>query len=282
MHHFVSLALAAAVFAGSAALAAGEAADGASVSPPPRGARLDYQLGADYRLPSGTRVVVRDWFAGRAPKHVYAICYVNAFQTQPDEPGVERPDERSAWPQQLVLGELEDPGWPGELLIDISGAAARTAALNHVAPMIRACARKGFEAVEFDNLDSWTRFRGTPKHTLVPFGRTDAVAYAEALTKVAHDNGLAVGRKNTPQLGRKASRDVIGFDFAIAEECARYQECGRYRRVFGKRVLMIEYRSSDLRQACRWHGSAVSIVRRDRALRTPDRSGYRFARCPSR
>ncbi len=28
--------------------------------------------------------------------------------------------------------------------------------------MIDGCARKGFDAVEFDNLDSWTRFDGTP------------------------------------------------------------------------------------------------------------------------
>jgi hypothetical protein len=225
--------------------------------------------------------VVRDWFAGRAPKHVYAICYVNAFQTQPDESGVARPDEQSAWPDQLVLESLEDPGWQGELLIDISAAAKRSAAVSHVTPMIRACARKGFEAIEFDNLDSWTRFRGTPDDALVPFDRTDAIAYAKALTRVAHRDGLAVGRKNTPQLGRETSRRVIGFDFGIAEECARYRECGRHRQVFGKRVLMIEYRRADFKRACRWHGGKASVVRRDRDLRTPGSPGYRYASCRS-
>jgi hypothetical protein len=161
MRVFLSIALAATVAAGAFAVADHDPVRSASISPPPRAAKLDYQLGGDYRLPSGTRIVVRDWFAGRAPKHVYAICYVNAFQTQPDEPDTERPDEQSSWPEQLVLNGLEDPGWPGELLIDISTSAKRTVAVSHVTSMIEACAQKGFEAVEFDNLDSWTRFRGT-------------------------------------------------------------------------------------------------------------------------
>jgi hypothetical protein len=112
--------------------------------------------------------------------------------------------------------------------------------------------------------------------------RHDAIAYAKALTRVAHRNGLAVGRKNTPQFGRHVSRNVIGFDFAIAEECARYHECGRYRQVFGNRVLMVEYRRADFKRACRWHGSDVSVVRRDRDLRTAGSPGYRYANCRSR
>ena len=55
----------------------------------------------------------------------YSICYVNAFQTQDDEAGVKRPDERSAWPADLVLSELgDDPNWGGEYLVDIGDAAS--------------------------------------------------------------------------------------------------------------------------------------------------------------
>ena len=42
--------------------------------------------------------------------------------------------------------------------------------------MIETCARKGFAAVEFDNLDSWTRFDGTDRAGEVPFDQGDAVA----------------------------------------------------------------------------------------------------------
>ncbi len=93
--------------------------------------------------------------------------------------------------------------------------------------MIETCARKGFAAVEYDNLDSWTRFDGTPRAGDVPFGKRQAIAFAALLTRRAHALGLAVAQKNTPSLTRREARRRIGFDFAIAEECARYAECGR-------------------------------------------------------
>ena len=89
--------------------------------PPPANAEFDYQIGGDYPLPEGVTVVSRDWFSGDpAPDPAYSICYVNAFQTQANEPGVDRPDERSQLAESLVLTELgDDPHWGGEYLVDI-------------------------------------------------------------------------------------------------------------------------------------------------------------------
>ena len=130
-----------------------------------------------------------------------------------------------------MLPELgDDPNWGGEYLIDISSAAKRARAADWVQPMIQSCADKGFEAVEYDNLDSWTRFDGTPVEDDVPFGKRQAIAYAELLTDRAHALGLAVAQKNTVELSRRQSRERIGFDFAIAEECGRYGECQRLPR----------------------------------------------------
>ena len=89
--------------------------------------------------------------------------------------------------------------------------------------MIRTCARKGFDAVELDNLDSWTRFDDTPREGDVPFGKGAAIAYAARLIRRAHRRGLAAAQKNTTQIRRR-----IGFDFAIAEECGVYDECGDF------------------------------------------------------
>ena len=61
------------------------AAPARAASPPPANAGFDYQIGGDYPLPPGVRVVSRDWFNGAAPAGAYGICYVNAFQTQADE-----------------------------------------------------------------------------------------------------------------------------------------------------------------------------------------------------
>jgi hypothetical protein len=248
--------------------------------PPPVDAGFDYQIGGDYPLPPGVEVVSRDWFAGSAPEGVYAICYVNAFQTQADEAGIERPDERSSWPADLVLGELgDDPGWGGEYLVDISTPDKRVRAAAWVEPMIETCRARGFEAVELDNLDSWTRFRGTPVADRVPFGRSDAVAYAEILVHMAHERGLAAARKNTPQLHAAASRERIGFDFAIAEECGRWRECAAYRRVFGRDVIVIEYRARDFRRTCRRHGDELAVVLRDVGVTTPGSRTYVYRGC---
>jgi hypothetical protein len=267
--------VAAAVLAVSAGAAAG-----ADWRAPPAGAKFDYQIGGDYRPPAGVRVISRDWFLGTAPERTYSICYVNAFQTQDDETGVERPDERSNWPRDLVLRDLgDDPNWGGEYLVDISIPARRRRAARHVQPMIETCARMGFEAVEYDNLDSWTRFDGTPRAGDVPFGKRQAIAYASLLAGRAHALGLAVGQKNTPQLTRRQSRRRIGFDFAIAEECGRFAECRRYQALFGSRVLAIEYRRRDFRRACRSVGASVPVVLRDRAVSRPGSAGYVYAAC---
>jgi hypothetical protein len=125
------------------AVAAPSAAQGFAA--PPENAGVDYQIGGDYPLPDGVSVVSRDWFSGNpAPDPAYSICYVNAFQTQADERGTDRPDERSNWPRRLVLRKLgDDPNWGGEYLIDISTRGKRKRAARWVGQMIEGCAAKG-------------------------------------------------------------------------------------------------------------------------------------------
>jgi len=257
-------------------------ASAAAVRPLPANAPFDYQIGGDYAPATGVRVVSRDWFSGRpiAGPGSYSICYVNAFQTQDDEAGVNRRDERSNWPRDLVLTALgDDPEWGGEYLVDLSTPAKRQRAAQWVAPMVDTCAAKGFAAVEFDNLDSWTRFDDTPRRGAVPFGRTQAVAYAELLTDYAHGKNLAVGQKNTPQLGKKTSREVVGFDFAVAEQCGQYGECAAYTAVFGDRVVDVEYTDAGYTRACRSVGALITVVRRDVGVSTRGTARYRFGSC---
>ncbi len=234
-------------------LAAGAPAFALNPASPPANAGFDYQIGGDYPLPSGVSVVSRDWFSGRpAADPAYSICYVNAFQTQANERGTDRPDERSNWPQRLVLSRLgDDPHWGGEYLVDISTAGKRRQAADWVRQMIVGCADEGYDAVEFDNLDSWTRFDGTPLENKVPFGKSDALAYAKLLAVQTHGRGMAVGQKNTADITRAQSSEV-GFDFAIAEECGRYHECDRYTSVYGDHVIAIEYRQEGLPQDVRF------------------------------
>jgi hypothetical protein len=277
------LTLAAAVAAGALACGDDDAVAvgaGGSNPPPPVNAKFDYQIGGAYQLPDGVTVVSRDWFASDpAADPVYSICYVNAFQTQPNERGTNRPDEHSNWPKRLVLEKLgDDPNWGGEYLIDIRNAKKRRRAARWVGQMIAGCDNKGYEAVEYDNLDSWTRFDGTPLERKVPFGKSDALAFARLLAKRAHTRDLAVGQKNTADVTRRQSRKA-GFDFAIAEECARYRECGRYRSVHGNDVISIEYRRKDFNAACRTVGDHISVVLRDRNVSRPTSPRYKYDAC---
>lgn len=256
------------------------ATDAAAYTPPPVNAAFDYQIGGDYMLPAGVSVVSRDWFSGSAAADpAYSICYVNAFQTQADEPGTDRPDEHSNWPRSLVLDKLgDDPNWGGEYLVNISTERKRKRAAAWVGQMISGCADGGYEAVEFDNLDSWTRFDGTPLARSVPFGKRDAVAFAALITKRAHALDLAVAQKNTVELNARQRRKA-GFDFAIAEDCARWRECGRYLRAYGDHVIAVEYRRPMFARACAAIGARVSVVLRDRLVSRPGASGYLFATC---
>lgn len=276
----VGIAIAAAAAAGITVSTA--PAEAATWTKPPANAKFDYQIGGDYTPATGVKVVSRDWYIGTplTGAGTYSICYVNAFQTQDDEPGVNRPDERSNWPADLVLTELgDDPNWGGEYLIDISTATKRAQALDHIDQMVDTCATKGFKAVEYDNLDSWTRFEGTPLADDVPFGKAEAIAYAELITDYAHGKGLAVAQKNTSVLTRTQSLTTIGFDFAIAEECGQFKECLDYTAVFGNDVFAIEYKNKGFTWACNKVGSTVSVVRRNVLVTVPGTTGYKYDHC---
>jgi hypothetical protein len=74
-------------------------------------------------------------------------------------------------------------------------------------------------------------------------------------------------------------RDEAGFDFAVAEECAQYDECAAYTAVYGTAVLDVEYTDEGFAAACADPGRPASTIRRDRTLTTPDAPAYAFATC---
>jgi Glycoside-hydrolase family GH114 len=222
--------------------------------PLPVGVDWDYQLGGPAPVPEHVQVVVRDRRATPEPG-AYNICYVNAFQTQPDEKRFWRDGRR--W--RLVLKKagrpVVDGAW-GEWLLDIRRPARRAALAVVVGRWIDRCAADGFDAVELDNLDSFGRSEGL-------LTGADAQAYARLLVDRAHTAGLGVAQKNWAELGERGTR--LGFDFAIAEECARYDECTEYQEVYGERVLVVEYRDVDFAAACEHHPD-LPVLRADRAL----------------
>ncbi|GAA2304712.1 endo alpha-1,4 polygalactosaminidase [Streptomyces kunmingensis] len=226
---------------------------------------FDYQIGGPYKPPSGVRAVSRDRTSAPADG-LYNVCYVNAFQAQPDALDW----WKSKHPDLLLrdddgTGELViDEDWD-EALLDISTADKRERLADIVGPWIDGCADDGYQAVEPDNLDSY----GRSDDLLKP---ADAAAFAKLLAERAHDAGLAIGQKNTAEL--LARHKKMGFDFAVAEECARYDECGDYASAYDDRVFVIEYRAADFTKACDTWGEQLSIVLRDLDVRPAGSKGY--------
>ncbi len=87
--------------------------------------------------------------------------------------------------------------------------------LRQLAARTRKCANAGFDAVEYDNVETYaqpTRVTGwhVSAHTQLIFNT--------ALAKMAHANGLSVALKN--DLGQ-VPRLEPHFDFAVNEQCCR-------------------------------------------------------------
>lgn len=234
---------------------------------PPANAGLDYQLGGPYPAPAGVQIVSRDRNAPPAAGH-YNICYVNGFQIQPDEEPVwlsQHPD--------LILRDgagqpVIDADWD-EMLIDVGTAEKRARVAAIVGGWIEGCALAGYDAIEIDNLDSFTRSAGL-------LDEADAVAAMRLFADAAHARDLPAAQKNSAELvGRRTD---MATDFVVAEECNRYAECGDYTAAYGDHVLVIEYRQEDFDAGCAAF-PGLSMVLRDRDLVTPGTAGYLFAGC---
>jgi Glycoside-hydrolase family GH114 len=244
-----------------------ESGDTPPLALPPANAGLDYQLGGAYPPPAGVEIVSRDRNASPAPG-LYNICYVNGYQTQPDEQDwwlSEHPD--------LILRDgngdpVIDPDW-NEMLLDISTADKRAALGQIVGGWIVGCGAAGFDAIEIDNLDTYSRSDGL-------LTQDQAVEFMSLLSQTAHDGGMAIAQKNSAEIVDR--RDEMGTDFVVTEECNRWDECQVYTDVYGDAVLVIEYRAVDFEAGCA-DFPGLSIVLRDLDLVPAGDPSYVFEGC---
>ena len=151
------------------------------------------------------------------------VCYISAGSWENWRPDAGR------FPKVVKGRPLS--GWPGERWLDIRR-------LDLLGPIMRAriqrCATKGFDGVEFDNVDAYTNPTGFP---LRP---ADQLRYDVFLANAAHRRGMSVLLKN--DLGQ-IPKLLRYFDGALNEQCFQYDECGKLRPFVraGKPVFGVEY-----------------------------------------
>jgi hypothetical protein len=132
------------------------------------------------------------------------------------------------FPPAVIGKPLSD--WPGERWLDIRADAVRKlmlARLDHA--KARSC-----DAVEPDNVDGYANESG------FPLTAKDQLDFNRFLAREAHARGLSVGLKNDLDQVAELEPD---FDWALVEECMKYDECDRMRPFIaaGKTVFHVEY-----------------------------------------
>jgi hypothetical protein len=151
-----------------------------------------------------------------------AICYIDAGTWE---------NWRSDSSQFPASVKGKNNGWPGEKWLDIR----QTAILGPIMQArLNQCKSKGFDAVEFDNVDGYSNSTG------FPLTATDQINYNTYIANLAHATGLPVGLKNDID---QVKNLVTYFDFAINEQCFQYNECSGLTAFISanKAVFNVEY-----------------------------------------
>lgn len=236
---------------------------------------FDDQIGGPYEPRADVVTLVRDRKSDPAPG-LYNICYLNGFQTQPDDTefwlGLDRRHGKNLILRDKSGNIIADPDYQNEMLLDISTKKKRARIASIFVRWIEQCRTDGFAAVDIDNFDSYER-----SHGLLTISH--AVAFHRQLSDLAHSAGLAVAQKNG-LAALKLGYDT-GADFAIVESCNvtsdTTDECKTYINSFEKRLFMIQYLDApdakspeeareNYDDACSSYGETHSIIFRTRAL----------------
>ncbi len=150
------------------------------------------------------------------------VCYLDVGSWESYRP------DAGQFPSSVIGRRYQ--GFPDERWLDVSRFHRFERPLKRRFTM---CARKGFDAVEPDNLAGWEPENRTGFHIT----RADQLRFNRWVAREVHDRGMAVALKND---GRQAQQLVGAFDFAVVEQCFQYDECGLYRPFVRRRKAVFE------------------------------------------
>jgi hypothetical protein len=153
---------------------------------------------------------------------VKIVCYFSAGSFEP-----ERADVVALPP--AVIGSALD-GWPTERWLDVRAEPVRALARGRLDHAVA----RGCDGVEPDNVDAFANDSG------FALTAADQLAFNRFLAAEAHARGLSIGLKNDVE---QAGELVADFDWALVEECERYDECDALAPFVraNKAVFHVEY-----------------------------------------
>jgi len=169
------------------------------------------------------------------------VCYLDVGSWESYRP------DAGAFPRSAIGRRYE--GFPDERWLDIRRFRLFAKSLKR---RFDICARKGFDAVEPDNLAGWENKTG------FPITAAAQLRFNRWVARQVHRRGMAVALKND---SRQVGKLLSAFDFAIVEQCFQYEECGLYEPFVraGKAVFETEYElePADYCEAARPHSASA-------------------------
>jgi hypothetical protein len=230
---------------------------GQGIWDPDPGVTWQWQLTGDVDTSGGFEVYGIDGFDNSADivdsihaNGARAICYISGGSYEDWRP------DAAQFPASVVAGSN---GWEGENWLDVRQQADL---LPIMEARVQMCAEKGFDAVEFDNVDGYSNDTG------VEITAEDQISYNTALADLAHQNGLAAVLKNDAE---QVAELEPYFDLAIVEQCYEYSECDSYLPFIsaGKPVLITEYSESLATHCADAVSKQFSLIGKDLDLGAP-------------
>ncbi|MFK7602729.1 endo alpha-1,4 polygalactosaminidase [Deinococcus sp. SM5_A1] len=258
---------------------------GLAVQPPPAGLYgWDWQIGAQtqaqVRVPAGITLIDLDGFETTAAQvdslkkqGLYVVCYINAGSYEPYRP------DSARYPARLKLGV--DPSWEDEAFVDVRDVfRPRSVLADILQERLRICHKKGFQAVEPDNLQNDENVPGGV------ISLQDQVDFSGWLADEAHAQGLAIFQKNGPDKvllkDRTGRRLADKFDGILNESCQEFDECAPLAEYVrrGKPALNVEYKQKFLNCA-EARRLGINSMFKDLYLRGGRETAYRRVACPA-
>jgi len=201
--------------------------DGSNCYQPPVGTTWQWQLNPDAKQTTINTSVLADMFdidgfdndastvaklKGLPGDHVPSrnvTCYITAGTLENW-----RSDSEALDPE--ILGNPYT-GFTDERWIDVRQ-------ISKIRPWLEAkmdmCKAKGFDAIEFDNVDGWQ----TANKTGLNITAEDEIAFIVYLANSAHERGMTMAHKSNVE---QVPAVLPYVDFAVVEQCFQYKECTR-------------------------------------------------------